>query len=367
MRTISVVAGLALIAPTAIGGVSGPASVAWLNSEADTIVVARVLTASTLPDGGVSAQLDTLRILKGTSVPPVLQVELKPSPILKMNAGSARNLPNGNTGLWFLRTGTGGKFDILPTDAGDYIWGDACYLAVPDAGPGGAAGSIGERVLTEIIGGYRSVAADQHPGQEWKFHSAIISSAPEDVRRALGRLYLDSNLPLRMRVVALAGEISHSFPDAILRLDRDFELLSKDERFGLILWDISYMYKCGDPATVAPLIQLLSRRRSFPRLEEATAGALARTGNKHALRGLALLLDSSDRQTQFRASRAFWQFAEFANEEGEISVGTERPWRSDEARQLKPEWKSFLQAPDRYVGFWKKWWAENRGRLGYAE
>jgi hypothetical protein len=77
-------------------------------------------------------------------------------------------------------------------------------------------------------------------------------------------------------------------------------------------------------------------------------------------------LDSPDAAARLAAAQFFYFYSALARPDGEIrQTGGPRPFWTETTRQYVPSIGSVF--PEQYVAWWKGWWLENRGKLGFHQ
>jgi hypothetical protein len=111
--------------------------------------------------------------------------------------------------------------------------------------------------------------------------------------------------------------------------------------------------------------QILQRHDQMPTLDDAIAAVLQRIGGKEVVPAFAETLDSKNDEARLRAVSFLSKVARFADKSGNLQPYT-GPLDSPRNHQNEPRSGSPLTT-DQYASYWKIWWAENKGKLGFAQ
>ena len=250
----------------------------------------------------------------------------------------------------------------MPLAEGDYSWSDA-FLPVNLEDWPANQGTLQQQALQAVVNLYMH----PRPGATGiGIFGLFVNLQYADRQDALGVAdRLIASTDEKQHIVGLAAAIRLGSADALKLLSTEAEKLGPNPSFSLITSAIQLYYVPSGPSPLGPLEELIRLRSAAPGLDDAVAYALARVGTKAVLPLMAELLDSRDPQAQSRACFFFTRFAIFADKGGNISGDhAAGPFYSEAVRTHQPG-RDPSKKPADYAAFWKAWWLEHRGQLGF--
>jgi hypothetical protein len=359
------------------------ATLAALGREADLIALARATSITVDGAGGVEVQLDPVTLLKGTAPATPIRARLAPSALMAQNAGPSVRKPPASLALWFMRV-TPQQLELMPSMESQYTENEA-FWPVPEWWSPSKSASLNEQLYSALSAWYLSLRSATLK-DDYAFLANFGSGAPAE---SVGFLdVLISSTELDTRVIGFAAAIQEGSDEAVAQLAEYVGTLRGSKKFYRITDALSRYYQPHGSASIEPLRRLITLRSDAPGLDLAVARALARiasmsyvpqggpgpalfatsgTPSKEVLPALIDVLNSRDEAAQRGAARLLGEFAARANENGEITQGLSgpHPYLSDETVRYTPGRDSKIATHD-YVAFWKNWWEQNRGKLGFS-
>jgi hypothetical protein len=355
---------------SATGGLLGTPPLDRLTNQADTIIVADLSNgfAATSTPGSITGKLLISRVLKGTETAGTLvQVSWQRAPQATTPPLSSKKKREG---ILFLKHHAAGlsvlSFTIPSTDLED--------ISIPAVSPllpeysYAAQASVIEKVLSEIANVAES--APENPLLQFVHHGSLEKYSSSAI---LG-LYtkLSQSTSRSTKALGLAGLIRRGDVGALGRLEVEGEELSQSSEGRLLEFGIEAHYRNPDPTGVAILGRLATNPATKASLRGSTAGALASIHTKESLLYLSQLLDSPDPELQ---SFGVGGLAMFANQgpnpqvagvpmSAQITGRENAPFRTQETMANFAMGKEAFEVnSQKYLQFWKSWWAQNRQKI----
>ncbi len=374
-------AGLCLVLQGSLwAGLSGPLSVRTVGDHADLIVVASIEDVASATRSAVDIRLRIARTIKGETPPSVLTVELKPSPMMSINAQRPEDVLPGSmvdtAGIWFLQR-QGAGFRVLPLATGDFV-DDEVFLrlrspqipepaaVIPDLPAAGDP--VHQRVLAALVDMYLST-----PEPAGTLRDMVAASLGKEWLQdslAAARVLLRS-ASAHHQVLGLLTMLRLGSDDALPLLAERAAALRSHRMFPAITFALGTEYRPNGESSIAPLLQLTSMHLGATDFDAAVASALRKIGTKAIVPAMIEFLDSQDPTAQLHAARFLSDYALFADAHGNVPVlkpgqgRTFGPWRTEAVHEYTPI-RDSTKTPQEYAAFWKGWWAENRAKLGFA-
>ncbi len=208
-----------------------------------------------------------------------------------------------------------------------------------------------------------------NPGTLRDIMVASLNSEHLEDSLATAKVLLASDSPDH-QILALWAMLRLAPDNALRLLAEKAPALQSHRVFPILSFVLSTEYKPNGEASIAPLRQLAAAlRTSGVNFDVPVAAALRKIGTKAVVPAMVELLDSQDPTAQLHAARFLSEYALFADANGNIpaSSGPGRvagPWGTDVTQAHMPSRDSIMTAQD-YAAFWKRWWAENKTKLGF--
>jgi hypothetical protein len=338
-----------------------------LGQTADVVVIAQ-LRGIVEPGGkstpNITIQLTVQQYLKGQTPSLNLVATIPARAPRNMQPATMPVSSLGAVGIWFLKTGSE-NYQILPRDNIYYHSGDL-YLPLNDTSSAAGANALNDRLLAYLVRWYQSLAT---PGMmdTAAFFSAfgpgyLHGITTQQILIAVAPLLQSPVRSQQLSGLMVALRVG-SIP-AMQTVLANMRSLSEDALFSAVTESIGTYPK--DAAWIPILRQLAEMHTDIPGMDAAAVGALRLMRTKAALPVLAEFLDSKDPGAQINASYAFAQAARFATSQGEVpDNGANGPFWTPRTQAFMPGSKPSLSA-DQYASFWKSWWSQNSGALGFA-
>jgi hypothetical protein len=359
-------------------------SLTELSRNADVVILARSDSMSVEPTGRIEFQLQPVATLKGDVSSAPLIARLAPSALLVQFAPQRveqRRL--AVRGLWFLKAGLDGVFQVIPTIQMTYTDQQA-FWPVPDSWAPPQSASLSAQLYSALRAWYASCKSATM-GDDFAYLVNFGTDAPPDWPSALSGV-IDST-DLDKRVIGLAAAVRSSSDDALGRIADEIATMRTSSKFIQVPSALTDFYQPHGAASIALLRKLMLLKPDVPGLDFAVVRALGRVSggsytpengpgpavsaafglpSKAVLPFFVELLDSRDEKAQLGAARMLSEFASRANENGEIVQGVSGrlPYRTAETGRYTPTMGSTIPTTE-YVSFWKAWWVQNRAGLGF--
>jgi hypothetical protein len=130
------------------------------------------------------------------------------------------------------------------------------------------------------------------------------------------------------------------------------------------------MWAISDFANPSPAaVEVLGRLSRIERFERMAAWPLRRFHTKETLPYLARLLDSTNQEVRYQAMAGLADFCYLGGTPTEEQLNSRghptpdlrqpRPYMTDDVGQNFPTVQGFKQDEQRYITFWKNWWANH--------
>ena len=353
---------------SAVGGASGSPPLDKLAKEADSIVVADLSSgfAPSATPGSVTGKLLVGRVLKGKETAGTkVQVTWRRAPQV-MTLSLPSNVKK--EGILFLKRDAAGlslmSFSIPSTSLDD--------VSIPSASPllpefsYAAQTNVTEKILREIANAIES--APDNPLLQFVHHGSLEKYSSPTMLRLYTKLSQSSSSS--RKALGVAGLIRRGDLTALGRLEIEGQELSQSSEGRLLEFGIAY-YRNPDPGGVAILGRLANSRGLRLSLRKASAGALASIHTRESLPYLLQLLDSPDPELQSWGAGGMAMFANLGPNpqiartpmSPQITGRENAPFRTNDTMANFAMGKAFEVNSQKYIQFWKNWWAENRQKI----
>lgn len=362
-----------ILTKTAVSGVQAVPSVKDLAQQADEIVVATVLTNTSVVNGQtppvslVSAELQVVRSVAGTASA-TRQFTIKWS-----QAGTVRNdSMRGDSGVWFLkRSGVEAPLNVLsfvtqPRDLDD-VRIPVSSLQLDPTYQYGRAAAVEDRVMRELL----NAAESDQTG----LFSYVYFGAYDDFRPAMMDIFyrrLASNSSPEKQAKGLAGLIRLGRTDALLTFERTLAALT--QHTGLVAFSIAAYFRGGDAQSIAVLGRLATIPSVSLTIRKAAGQALAFIHNDKCLPFLVELLASGDPELETLGAGGLAMFANGVRviERGAAAhfspSGAPGPYRSEDTiKNFTLDVDKFKSDRAAYISFWRTWWNANRAAISKSQ
>lgn len=371
LQIMSFTVSLLASASALLAAVVGAPPISTLAAKAEAIVVATVA-----PDPVVNATSQASTVTLGLIIERVIVGDIVPagvvSTVWRVNRAVTANAGKsitGTTGLFFLKRGATGEWEVLSQAQPSMHFTDA-YIPVPPGAIGDAYAyktdvPVVEKLLLEIAN-----AAEQSQGREPALqfvHYGLLEGFQSDVPKRLYERLSQSGVA-ETRAMGIAGMVRRGDPEALGALERESVGLSADRSLPVAAFSIGAYYRNPDPTGVT-ILGRLARTAALPKLRAAAAIALASIHTKATLPYLALLLEEPDIEL---ASYGIGGLAMFANNVAILTHANLKttgyqplpgpaPFRTEETMKYFALGKEALGANrEQFVNFWKDWWMQYR-------
>lgn len=132
-----------------------------LEQQSDVILVASLQSATVDATGVIRAQIQPIMVLKGQMPTSPTSVEFPPSLLMQQNPEAPwATSPTGRlTGIWFLKQGDNGTYQVVPTGGGKrYTWQHEAFLPLPAGWSPRASATISHNLLAAVVAHYGSLS-----------------------------------------------------------------------------------------------------------------------------------------------------------------------------------------------------------------
>lgn len=347
------------------GGPVGGIPIPRLINSADLLVIGPGRPSS-VGELDVSVEITVHRVLKGT-----IGVESKINALWSApKAPNARVDPSKSVcGIWFLKLREQGGWQILPYATGDVIFLHT-HIPISD----GAIASefayspdipIIDKVISEM-----GAEIEKSAGKS-RMLTGLFSSLTSTDSALSARLYsrfAKSSVP-RLKAYGLSHLILQGNGEALAQLVNDKNALEAAAQDPGISSSI-----CNGRGQDAQYIETLGKLiapDANTYLRKCAAYALRAIHSKETLVYLAQLCDSESQELRYDCVIGMASFANslpVQNSQNLKNMGwtnseSKGPYTTDETLKNFPSLELYNQEEPKYVGFWKKWWAENKATL----
>ncbi|MBC7924809.1 MAG: HEAT repeat domain-containing protein [Bryobacteraceae bacterium] len=343
----------------AIASGSAPVPFNILVANADAIVVAEVLRASIAPSH-VSADLNVVRVLKGTMRPGAL---ITIDTLIAARGPENLHTTGKHFGMFFLRL-INGQWALVPPISGFLLEFRSTFVTLPRdvasavTPPPGVRLSELDKVIIELTAVVQSAPIPTRTpidlADEYRRN-------PSPAMRAMfTQLRGHQNTPLR--VVGLRAAIGDgedtALSDAVLEISKLSQGFS-----AAIVEEIQNHFTNAKPHVVSQLGQLSTTKATTRPMRLAATVALARIHTSHSLPYLARLLDDPDQGLRAVAVGGLAKFANNIAAEGHHPKAGDWKYRTEETMRNSAMDARVIRENPTLVLFWKTWWEQNRVEL----
>lgn len=334
-----------------------------LGQKADVIVLARVGEMRGDGTGAMRAILQPLTILKG-QVPAPVDVVLPPSPLMKQFASRDIFATSNPTGLWFLKHGEGGVYEVLPVATVTYTENDA-FLPMPE-GWTPPPGSLDQKLLSAVVSFYESRREPNFDDRGMLL--VTLENADRQAAMSIAEEFMAPQNSVDRRVLGFNAAIQMGSDAALARVSQEIGSLRSGKYFLRIIADLQTYYQPHGNASIPVLRDLIERHSDIAGLAVAAGKALQKIRTKEVLPVMVLLLDSPDRDAQATAAWYFHFYTALAGPDGNFNTSGDgnHPFWNDQTREHAST-RGGTIPPDQLVTFWKSWWSQNRARIGFPQ
>jgi len=261
-------------------------------------------------------------------------------------------------------------YTILPRDRLSYQARDLLLPLVEPEGLTPPSGTLNEQLLAYLVRWYLSVP-NPTPQEQRDFHYGVWSwfnpsSEPREVIAAVAPLIASRSLT--HHVSGLAAALNEGSVEALNTVLDELPTLRTNPRYTM-LTDAIGMPRGKQDVTWFPVLRrLIAMHTDAPGLDNAAYGALAviHEQSKDALPLIVQLLDSKDPNLPKTIAAYLGYYTMFLGPNGEKrDSGVLGPFSTPETRSFTGKGSSLTSA--QAAEFWKAWWAENHGKIGYPE
>ncbi len=341
-----------------------------LVAQSDRVIVASILAVNdTENDNKISpsthrtAELSVLRSLAGgLLIGDRISVGWTETGLKKAKTGLI-----GESGLWFLKLDSTGRFSPLPlTSTSSSI--DAVRLAVPKKlgflADGSKLTSV-ELALREILN-----AAENGPEAAGQY-SYLDYGAYDDLSPVLRREFYSrlAQSPIELKSArGLAGLVRLDDVQALRRIETKFRTLTPF--LDLIGFAISSRYRNTDPTGLAILNRFASSAQAPKSFQIAAAEAIAFIHTADSVPYVEALLNSGEAQRELLGAAGLAMYANGVkpvlpgSSAGFMPSGVRGPFATEETmRNFTMDPARFTQNRSQLLTFWKSWLATNRNQI----
>ena len=360
---------------TAYASISGQRSFKELEQTADLIVVGSV-SGGTKSGSTLSFSIQVERVIKGNSAMTGTQIAVDWTPEPQGGPPEAGPPRLTGHGLWFL-TRSPSAWELQPV-ANNGVPFTSAYIPEPPGtsltaytySPGAA---LSDKVASEISGAIETATASGGTTYLLSLYKLLDELQSPVTQQLWSRLSVSELM--NQKLFGLGGLIRSGNTGA---LQAAFESASSFASYpleaGILLQSIRGDFRATDSNSVGLLGRIATQVDCPSDLRHAAAKALASIHSKDALPYLAALLDDQDRGLR---AEGIGGLASFANglpvqtpantvSLGYLQLPTSAPYKTDDTvAHLILALPSTAPDESSYLSFWKSWWSQNRGSLGY--
>ncbi|MFN0172905.1 MAG: hypothetical protein ACKV22_41535 [Bryobacteraceae bacterium] len=345
----------------------GPCSAVVFEKRSTAIVVGAVLGGLQDKDV-VSFQLSVKRVLKGDVSPgAVLAARWR-----SWKSTAPRNVVPLPEGVWFLRAGSDGAYDVVPVFQGTIPLG-MTYYPTPAAAPSPAyqytaRAPVLDKVALELA--WAAEQSDREPMTDFAI-SRVMRGYDSPAIRAIYQRFAES--PKRhLRATGLAGLIRLRDWNALARLANEIKTLGSSFQLAEAVMTV----RDPSPEVVRAMARIglesACNEKEGCGYRESAVLMLADVHTRESLPYLAAMLDDKRQRNRGQAVRGFTLYV------GNYPIATPERVASGESirRQTPSKYETEetrlhshsglfkdTQEEARIVAFWKSWWARNQVEL----
>lgn len=340
------------------GGGSAPIPLQSLTARANAIIVAEIVSASSLTDR-VAATVTVIRVLKG----PLTAGDTVSVEASRQSGEQGPGSVDREVGLFFLQSSAGGGWTVLSPVSGYVMGFRSKFIVIPRNAP---SNELSATVKTSILDNVIAEASKslQNPPSPTLATIDFAGEYRKNQSPAMRELFSQfrSSPNSRLRIAGLRAEIVDGGLRALDTIERELSTFAAGHA-GAVTEDLKYYFWNSSPEAVARLGQMSGPGNKLRALRAAAAAALTRIHTRESVPYLAALLNDPDSEFQ---ALGVGGIARFANN---VPIGEHHPapgdwkYRTDETLRYSVLDARIIQSRPEILAFWKLWWMQYRAEL----